>query len=281
MTSRIFHVLLITVALMLLAACSSTAPRQAAEPSAGLPIEQASTGDGSSLDDQDQLNLQRDPADRSLAEIEVLSGSMYEYQPELALEIIRSLESVPSGRLQTLIDQQNLDPEFTEWLELALQIRLLAISGNSDPAAARYWENYHYGHVIDKRHFSDLLTSYRALFPVPSQVAVLLPTEGRLSAAAKAIRDGIMSAYLDQPNDSVIRFYSSGQSKESAIAALQQARDDGAMQIIGPLDIDSTRAIANLTGLTTPVLLLNDKKPAKVTTGEEYLDAGYKMEKPN
>jgi hypothetical protein len=99
---------------------------------------------------------------------------------------------------------------------------------------------------------------YQALYPVPSQVAILLPAEGGLAAAGNAIRDGILSAYLDQPGDTVIRFYSSGVSSEAALAAYQQASEDGATQIIGPLRIDSTRALANQHNATIPVLLLNE-----------------------
>lgn len=253
MTARISHFLLIAVVLLILNACSSTVPRQDGKIP---PVEPVSIEDAGSTQ-QDPFGLQRDPADRSLAEVETLSASMYGYQAGLALEIIRSLESVPSAQLHVLTDQQNLDPEFTEWLELALQIRMVVIAGSSTPIAAEHWAKYHYGHVVDRNHFAELAASYAAFFPVPSQVAILLPTAGSLSRAAKAIRDGIMSAYLNQPGDAVIRFYSSGQDSESAIAAYQQAGYDGARHIIGPLSIDSTRSIANLAEPATPVLLLN------------------------
>jgi len=254
MTPRISHFLPIATILLVLSACSSTAPRQ----DDGIPsYTPAPVEDVSNLD-PDPFGLQRDPADRSMAEVEALSASMLSYQPDLALEIIRSLESLPSGQLDALIDQQNLDPEFTEWLELALQIRTVVIGGSSSAIAAEHWANYHYGHVVDRSHFSELVTDYRAYYPVPSQVAILLPTQGSLSTAARAIRDGIMSAYLDQPGDAIIRFYSSGETSESAIAAYQQASYDGAMHIIGPLSISSTRSIANLAEPATPILLLND-----------------------
>ena len=254
MTPRISHFVLIAAVLLVLNACSSTVPR----PEDRIPsYEPAPVEDVSNLE-PDPFGLQRDPADRSLAEVEALSASMVSYQPDLTLEIIRSLESLSSSQLNTLIDQQNLDPEFTEWLELALQIRTVVIGGSSSAIAAEHWANYHYGHVVDRSHFSELVTSYRAYYPVPSQVAILLPSEGSLSTAAKAIRDGIMSAYLDQPGDAVIRFYSSGEDSESAIAAYQQASYEGAMHIIGPLSINSTRSIANLAEPATPILLLNE-----------------------
>ncbi|GMR15672.1 MAG: hypothetical protein BMS9Abin30_1311 [Gammaproteobacteria bacterium] len=257
MTPRIFYTLLIAFVLMILTACGTSTPRRDVELSSDQRTEHGyAEGD---YDSREQFF--RNAADRGLAEAEELSAGLDYYQPGLILEILRSLESVPSSWLIAMTDLRNHDPEFTEWLELAVQIRSAAISGTSSSIAAGEWAKYHYGHLVSRNNFSELVASYRALFPVPSQVAVLLPAEGRLSAAAKAIRDGIMSAYLDQPGDSVIRFYSSGHSSESAIAAYQQASDDGARQIIGPLHIDSTRAITNLAELTTPVLLLNDKPP--------------------
>jgi len=254
MTPRFFHFVLIAAVLLVLNACSSTAPRQNDEIPSYKP---APIKDVGKLD-PDPFGLQRDPADRSLAEVEVLSASLTAYQPDLVLEIIRSLEDVRSQELKTLIAQPDTDPEFAEWLELALQVRTAMIAGSSKVVAAEHWANYHYGHMVNRSNFPGLVTDYRAFFPVPSQVAILLPTEGGLSTAAKAIRDGIMSAYLDQPGDAVIRFYSSGESSESAIAAYQQASNDGAMHIIGPLNINSTRSIAGLDEPATPILLLND-----------------------
>ena len=149
---------------------------------------------------------------------------MIGYQAEVALEILRSLESVPSGQLKLMIDSQNQDPEFTEWLELSLLARETLINGRPIPTAAKVWDDYLFGHVVTRQNFPELLAHYRASFPTPSQVAILLPTQGGLAAAAMAIRDGILSAYLEQPGDSVLRFYSSGATSEAAITALFQAR---------------------------------------------------------
>ncbi len=257
MTPRIYHALSITLVLLILTACGSNMPRQGD----GAPSEPAYNRGDSSGPGQLPLSTQQESADRSLAEITALSAKMSTYQPDLALDILGSLESIPSGKLRALTEQQNLATELKDWLELALQIRSAAMSGSASTAAAIKWAGSHPGHLVTRSKFSELVASYSAAFPVPSQVAILLPAEGRLSAAAKAIRDGIMSAYLEQPGDSVIRFYPSGPGRESAITAYWQASDDGAMQIIGPLDIGSTRAIADLDGLTTPVLLLNDMTP--------------------
>jgi len=192
------------------------------------------------------------------------------YQPDLALEILRSLESVSSSQLTAMMDGQTQDPEFTEWLELSLLIRTLMISGGTVSPVAQNWANYHYGHAVARDNFPALVSSYRSLFSMPSQVAVLLPVEGGLAAAAKAIRDGILSAYFEQPDDSVIRFYPSGKNSESAIAAYQQAIADGATQIVGPLRMESTLALAKLRhAQSIPILLLNQAPGNTFVEGDE------------
>lgn len=199
-----------------------------------------------------------------------LSRSMTNYQADVALEVVRSLESIRSSDLETMIESQLYDPEFTEWLELALQLRTVMVDGNSVAGAARHWEQYHFGHAVSRTGFSELVSDYQSYFPAPSRVAVLLPDEGGLATAAMAIRDGILRAYLDDPGGSALRFYSSGTNSESAIAAYQRARDDGANQIIGPLRLESTRAISEIDDLDLPVLLLNR------IDMDEANDTGYK-----
>ncbi len=236
-------------ALLLLNACSTTRPTSG---DSGQRAQQTRATD------EIGVASQTDAPSRSLADIARLTLNLHSYQPDKVLEIIRALESLPSNRLQSLIAEQQFDPEFTEWLELALQIRTAMINGEASSVAAQRWADYHYGQAVGRYDFTDLLRRYTALFPVPSQVAILLPEEGGLTVAARAIRDGILSAYLEQPGDSVIRFYSSGQNDAAAIRAYQQAQDDGALQIIGPLRVESTRAIAGLGNLDIPVLLLNN-----------------------
>ena len=265
MTKRYYPFILSAALLAGLNACSTTAP-VSVEQTAGEPDLQTETDDSKAGDLQSQA-LQN-PSDRNLQEIQALSTSMSEYQPDLALEILRSLESVSSGQINAMIAGQTQDPEFTEWLELALQIRTTMIHGSSVTTAAKYWTDFHYGHAIAQDEFRDLVFRYNALFSAPSQVAILLPTEGGFASAAKAIRDGMLSAYLEKPGNSAIRFYASGQSSQSAIDAYLQASEDGATQIVGPLRIESTRALASMENLSIPVLLLNESSDSPPFTSD-------------
>lgn len=267
MTMRILSLLMSVFLLVLLNACGTTGPAPVGKPIVieDLPLE-PETPQSSEFDLEYQMG--RDPSERSLDEVVEMSRQMTTYQPDVALEILRSLESFSSDQLIAMIDDQTHDPEFTEWLDLALLSRKVLISRGSIPAAAQTWANYHYGHIITAADFSELIYTYRGRFPVPAQVAVLLPADGGLAPAAKAIRDGIMSAYLEQPGGSVIRFYSSGSSSETAIAAYLQAREDGATQIIGPLRSASAGALASLNDPSVPIMLLNEPAERRPLDGE-------------
>jgi outer membrane PBP1 activator LpoA protein len=203
-------------------------------------------------------DLQRGLSDRGLAEVVALLNEQPGYQIPIALEILRTLETVSSSQLVAMINSRQFEPQLTGWLDLSLQARTTLINRDPVAMAAQKWANRHTTHAITEADFIELIARYSALFPVPYQVAILLPSEGGFANAAKAIRDGILSAYLEQPENSVIRFYSSGENSKSALAAYLQAREDGATQIIGPLRIESTRALASLGDLSIPVLLLND-----------------------
>jgi outer membrane PBP1 activator LpoA protein len=254
MTLRFIPMLLLGASLVFIHSCSTSVSRPA--PDIPTDIDQPARTEDGDIEGK-SYDPQLTPSDRSLTEVIELAGSVSEHTPDMALEIIRSLESIPSGQLTEMIDRQSYDAEFTEWLELSLQVRQAMVNGDLD-TAARNWANYHFGHSINRTGFAELVSGYAAFFPAPTQVAVLLPAEGGLASASLAIRDGILSAYLEQPGTTVIRFYSSGKNSESAISAYLQARADGATQVIGPLRISSTRALATLEEVDIPVLLLNE-----------------------
>lgn len=261
MTLRNLSFFISVTLLVLLNACTTPGPVVVEKPIViSEPPAEPEPPQSSEFDLQYQMD--RDPYERSLQDLIEMSRQMTAYQADVALEILRSLETFTSGQLMTMIDDQSYDPEFTEWLDLALLTRNVLINRSSVQVAAQKWASYHYGHVITATDFSGLIYTYHSLFPVPAQVAVLLPTDGGLASAARAIRDGIMSAYLERPGNSVLRFYSSGNSSEAAIAAYLQAREDGATQIIGPLRSASAGALASLNDPSVPILLLN--KPAEI-----------------
>ena len=168
MSLRFYPILLSVVMLMILGACGTTGSAPVVESTD--PSLTAQVSDREFPDTPDPLPL--DPSERSLEQTFELSKTMSGYQPDLALEILRSLESASSSQLAAMIDGQTQDPEFEEWLELSLMIRSLMLSGDPVTPAAQHWANYHYGHAVNRDNFPGLVSDYRALFPAPSWIAI-------------------------------------------------------------------------------------------------------------
>lgn len=193
-----------------------------------------------------------------LNRINDLADRMTEYDPVSALKLLQALEAVPTAELLVLASRPGTDPDLDPWLDLALVVRQNLVVANHLEPAVMAWKARHADHYLAVNDVLDLWLNYRQGFQAPAKVAVLLPASGRLQAAADAIRDGLVSAFLDNPGQSQILFINSGNEPDSIPGAYFEARDQGADYIIGPLQTEAITALLQLSDLRTPVLALND-----------------------
>ena len=92
----------------------------------------------------------------------------------------------------------------------------------------------------------------------PARLAVLLPITGSLSAAAAAVRDGLLAAYYAEKRPRpVVRFYDSQGTGAGAQAAAAKAIADGAQMIVGPLTREEVSALAAQSAGRVPMIALN------------------------
>lgn len=106
----------------------------------------------------------------------------------------------------------------------------------------------------------DRLRTRLAVEPLhPTQVAVLLPRAGPFAEPAEAVRGGLLTAFYSDtyPERPTLRFYDVASDGSNAAAVLQQAIDDGAQMILGPLSKPAVTALARSDVLAVPVLALN------------------------
>ena len=198
------------------------------------------------------------PLSRDITRAAMLSDSFQSYDPHAALNLIESLENVSSGELAVRADNPRAERQLTGWLDLALVIRQNLVAADHVVQAMAGWKVRHPYHILTESEALDAWLRYRQKFAPPRKVAVLLPESGRLSAPSAAIRDGLMSAYLENPGAAEIHFFATDDAPDSAIAAYFSAMDAGADWIIGPLQKDHIEAVLTLAGLATPVLALNE-----------------------
>jgi outer membrane PBP1 activator LpoA protein len=151
------------------------------------------------------------------------------------------------------------------WLDLTLVIREnLVVPDHVTLAMARWKQRYPF-HPLSENEALDLWLLYRQQFAPPRIIAVLLPEAGRLSAAGMAVRDGLLSAFLENPGSTEVHFFPTGDEPETAISAYFSALDAGAELIIGPLRKSSIEALLKLPGFATPILALNDLPSLLIT----------------
>ncbi len=103
------------------------------------------------------------------------------------------------------------------------------------------------------------LTAYLAASrKTPAMIAVLLPESGAYAQAAKAIKAGFMAAYAQNAASAVkpeLHFYNSAAS--DPVDLYQQAVNEGAQLVIGPLNKEHVEQLAKVDALEIPVLTLN------------------------
>ncbi|WP_165475040.1 penicillin-binding protein activator [Legionella yabuuchiae] len=166
-----------------------------------------------------------------------------------------ALAGQPTPELNTMALEAEESSELKGWMQLALLSRDDHTKPSDMLNAIQNWQTKYPTHPAN----SLLNTSQvdQKLFSHPRQVALLLPLTGSLGGPGTAIRDGFIAAYQASKDvdDLNVRFYDTNQSDVSSL--YQQAIDEGADYIVGPLTKSDVAKVAALNH-PVPTLFLND-----------------------
>lgn len=146
--------------------------------------------------------------------------------------------------------------EVPGWISLALIARKQFPDEDTRQLAIADWRTAHPFHRLDEAQAYRLTMQFNASLSVPARISVLLPQSGRMAGMARAIRDGLMSSYLNSPQKqrSELRFISTTDTDfNQKLFALSESTD----QIIGPLSRSNVRQTINATPSDFPMLSLN------------------------
>lgn len=164
------------------------------------------------------------------------------------------------------------NPIVNGWLELAFITHKHEEQPNQLLTALNLWKQRFPLHPASSKMPSQLQQVANATVYRPKQIALLLPLSGRLAAGGRMIRDGILAAHYSNKSmadDTIIKVYDTAQSL-SPLTPYQQAVEDGADFIIGPLTKEAVEAIANQEQLSVPQLSLNRLDAMPVNHPELY-----------
>ena len=182
-----------------------------------------------------------------------------------------ALTSLSDEELAQLRTDPPPDP-LSGWVELVELRRLYLQEPDMLVDVIPHWEARYPGHPARAAFAARLAGGMRIAGQPPQQVALLLPLGGKLAQPAAAIRDGVLAAYYDTPQETLrpaIKVYDTGTLAGSIQDVYQQAIDEGAQFVIGPLRKESVRQLLALPTLPVPILALNTIEADQA--GSEYL----------
>lgn len=202
-----------------------------------------------------------------------LIKNQYAYNKEVhtAWQLLQK-QSLPS--LQSLL-LQTPSTELKGWLELAILTHQPNANGEQFIRNINAWRSNHRGHPANALLPSHLSSRRIVTEQTPKQVAVLLPMTGALKQSSQAIRNGILAAYYQaQANyqqTPKLHFYDTTKSDINTV--YQQAVNDGASFIVGPLTKPNLEQLIRSDQINKPTLALN--------TVSSSFDPNHKIDLPS
>ncbi len=142
------------------------------------------------------------------------------------------------------------------WIELVQISKAL----RADPAqlknALSDWQGRFPLHPANRTIIPELISASEQISIKPEIVALLLPMTGKYREASQAVREGFMSAWMNEVDDKPeIRFYNSETSNINQVYL--QAIEEGANFIVGPLKKDVVKKLIRSSDIRVRTLALN------------------------
>jgi outer membrane PBP1 activator LpoA protein len=171
------------------------------------------------------------------------------------------------------LQQDITDSILKGWFELAAVSKQYQGSLQLQNTAILNWSAENPNHPASQQLPADLALLQDLIQTRPNNIALLLPFNGKLAKAGKAIRDGFLAAYYHnkstQQNNPTVTLYDT--SSESINTLYDRAMLNGADIIIGPLSKDKVNLLQQRPSLPVPTLALNylEKDTSTSDTNEE------------
>lgn len=145
------------------------------------------------------------------------------------------------------------------WMDLVRITKAFQLRPTMLQQALEQWRSSYPNHPADQALIDTLRSRKQDDVSIPNRIALLLPFSGKFGKAAEAIRDGFFAAYYSNPaqREQSIQIYDVGDNAQAITEIYQQAINNGAQFVVGPLHKDSINSLAEASPLPVPTLGLN------------------------
>jgi len=180
-------------------------------------------------------------------------------QQQNRFSIWNNLQTVPLKRLTQLLKNHHSDLA-QGWLKLAIAITQKTNKTKELVSAIQSWQQSHPNHPANNILPNQGAINAANTAPIPDQIALLLPLRGKFGHLGQAVRDGFMTAFYDNvkrlPKTPNIKIYDTSQPVDVE-TLYQQAIQQGAQFVVGPLTKDNVNRMASYGKINVPTLALN------------------------
>ncbi len=158
---------------------------------------------------------------------------------------------------KTLAQHRSPPDTLGGWMALTRIIKSKDHDPEIFPEKIKQWRHNYPVHPANSTFLLQYFAQRKAsTFKPANVIAVFLPASGPYARAAKAVRAGFEAAWRhDTGTKPQVRFYDSQSSDLKHL--YQQAKNEGAELIVGPLQKNNIRNLIDATELDIPVLALN------------------------
>lgn len=173
----------------------------------------------------------------------------------------RSPDPVDESTLQGLIDRARELPDMLKQLhrrsgsQLAGVIDALALGPTPSESAVARWQRRYPNHLLTRVALDDF-EALRSPVTGTAKITVLLPFTGPLGTAGRAVRDGLVAAWMEHADKDMLALSLIDSTTLSETALSQLAEGVSSDLIIGPLDRNQLMQLAQ-TASQIPILGLN------------------------
>lgn len=185
--------------------------------------------------------------------------------------LLRDLQQLQASELASLSDRTD-DDRLRVWLSLAYVAKVSADIEQAKQGINDWLQTYP-RHTVRSSIINTILAKQPETLGRPTRIALILPMKGRFAKAAKAIRNGFFTAYYSQTNGlqkPTIKLYDEGTSPNNIDDIYQQALNDGADFVVGPLNKHAVSKLAQSSELQVSVLTLNYGQTTESTPGNFF-----------
>lgn len=172
-------------------------------------------------------------------------------------KIWAALSNLSNTQLKT---QHSSNATIKGWLDLTKVIRAAQQNISKLEDDLLDWGTRYPTHPVNDSFLQELISIYQVDISNKKRIAVILPMSGNLANITNNIKNGLLSAYYNDADTAIkpeILFYDSSDKNISFNELYEQALNDGATNIIGPLDKVVINQLAQKNELDIPVLALN------------------------